>query len=94
MGAQTEEPPKVTTEALSRTPSSDSIPVLGGAKFESDSTYYSPYQIPSEEDESAPATKQQIDSVHEKLGSLLTSTTKYNDVVLKAFMDTNLNQYT
>ncbi|XP_023729214.1 pectinesterase inhibitor 10-like [Lactuca sativa] len=91
--AETEEPPKITTEPLSSTPSSDSNPILRGDDFEFGSTYYSPYQIPSEEDESAPATKQHIDSVHEKLDFLLSSTTKYNDVVLKDFMDTTMNQY-
>ncbi|XP_023754465.1 uncharacterized protein LOC111902886 [Lactuca sativa] len=94
VGAKTEEPPKVTTEPISPTPSSGSNPVLGGAEFEFDSTYYRPYHIPDEEDESAPATKQQIDSIHEKLDSLLDSTTKYNDVVLKAFRDIALNEYT
>ncbi|KAL7587931.1 hypothetical protein Lser_V15G41169 [Lactuca serriola] len=94
VGAKTEEPPKVTTEPISPTLSADSSPVLGGDEFEFDSTYYSPYQIPIEEDESTPATKQQIDSVHEKLDTLIDSTKKYNDVVLKAFMDATLHQYT
>ncbi|XP_023757062.2 classical arabinogalactan protein 9-like [Lactuca sativa] len=47
VGAKTEEPPKVTTEPPSPTPSSDSNPILRGADFEFDSTYYSPYQIPT-----------------------------------------------
>ncbi|XP_023771954.1 pectinesterase inhibitor 10-like [Lactuca sativa] len=94
VGAKTEEPPKVTTEPLSPTPSNESSLVFGGVDFEFDSTYYSPYQIPNEEDESAIATKQHFDSVHEKLDNLIASTKKYNDVVLKAFMDTTLNQYT
>ncbi|XP_023738291.1 uncharacterized protein LOC111886287 [Lactuca sativa] len=58
VGAKIEDPPKVTTEPISPTHSSDSGPILGGAKFEFDSTYYSPYKIPSDEDKSAPATKQ------------------------------------
>ncbi|KAL7618601.1 hypothetical protein Lser_V15G04328 [Lactuca serriola] len=87
VGEKTEEPPNVTTEPLSPTPSSDSNPVLGGADFEFDSTYYSPYRIPSEEDESAPVTKQQIDSVHEKLDSLLASTTKIHRQITAAMDD-------
>ncbi|KAL7602795.1 hypothetical protein Lser_V15G20307 [Lactuca serriola] len=94
VGAKTEESLKVTTEPISPTPSDDSSPVLGRAEFEFDSTYYSAYRIPSKEDESAPTTKQQIDSVHEKLDTLIDSTKKYIDGVLKAFMDTALHQYT
>ncbi|XP_023766125.1 uncharacterized protein LOC111914655 [Lactuca sativa] len=90
-GANIETVPPVTSKPLSPTPSSDSNPILGGAKFEFDSTYYSPYRIPSEEDEYAPTTKKQIDSIHETLDLLIDSTKKYNDVALKSFMDTSLH---
>ncbi|XP_023771185.1 uncharacterized protein LOC111919854 [Lactuca sativa] len=93
VGVKTEDPPKVTIEPISPPPSSESNLVLGGAEFEFDSTYYSPYRIPSEEDESALATKQQIDSVNEKLDALIRSSKKCNDVVMKAFLDTALHQY-
>lgn len=93
VGEMTEDPPKVTTKPLSPTHSSESDPVLGGAEFEFDSTYYNPYRIPSDEDEVTPTTKQQIDIVDEKLDALLDNQKKYNDVLLKAFLDTALQQY-
>ncbi|XP_023734793.1 flocculation protein FLO11-like [Lactuca sativa] len=90
VGAKTEDNPKVTTEPISPTHSSESGPVVGGTDFEFDSTYYNPYRIPSDEDEAAPVTKQQLNSVYEKLDTLIDSTKKYNDVVLIVFMDTSL----
>ncbi|XP_023745757.1 uncharacterized protein LOC111893911 [Lactuca sativa] len=50
-------------------------------------------QIPSDDDESVPTTKQQIDSVNEKLDALVESSKKCNDIVMKAFLDTALHQY-
>ena len=58
VGANTEDPPKVTNKPISPIHSSESSPILGGAEFEFDSTYYSPYRIPSDEDETTPVTKQ------------------------------------
>ncbi|KAL7591142.1 hypothetical protein Lser_V15G35008 [Lactuca serriola] len=93
-GANIETKPPVTSKPLSPSPSTDFGDTLGGANIEFDSNYYSPYRIPTNEEEDAPVTRQQVQSLDEKLDQLLASTRTYNDVVLKAFLDTTFEQYT
>ncbi|XP_023745508.1 pollen-specific leucine-rich repeat extensin-like protein 1 [Lactuca sativa] len=85
----------VTIKPLSPSPSTDFEPILGGENFDFDSTYYSPYRIPSEDnDDDAPVTKLHLKDIHDKLDKLLGSLATYSDVVLNAFLDTTLQQYT
>lgn len=84
----------VITKPPSPSCSTESEPILGGANFEFDSTYYSPYRLPSEDDDEAPLSKQHLQSLHDKLDKLLASPSTYFDVVLKAFLDTDIQQYT
>ncbi|XP_023737467.1 classical arabinogalactan protein 9-like [Lactuca sativa] len=93
-GDNTETKTPVTSKPLSPSPSTDSSPILGGDNFEFDSTYYGPYRLPTDKDEEAPVTKQQVQSLDDKLDRLLASSSKYNDIVLKPFLDTTFEQYT
>lgn len=51
MGANTETKTLVTPKPPSPSPSSDSAPTLGGHNIEFESMYYSPYRLPTDEDE-------------------------------------------
>ncbi|XP_023771707.1 flocculation protein FLO11-like [Lactuca sativa] len=93
-GANSEIKTHVTPKPLSPSPSSDSAPTLGGDSFDFDSAYFSPYRLPTDEDEEAQVTRQQVQSLDEKLDRFLASSSKYNDVVMKAFLDIVFEQYT
>lgn len=67
---------------------------LGGDNDEYDSTYFSPGRLQSDEDTEAPINRQHLDSIHEKLDKLLADTKAYGGVVLKAFVETAIEQYT
>ncbi|XP_023731435.1 uncharacterized protein LOC111879190 [Lactuca sativa] len=70
-GATTGTEPPVTSKALSPTHSTDSGATLSGANDEFDSTYYSPYRLPTDEDDDAPITRQHLQPINEKLDKLL-----------------------
>ncbi|XP_023745445.1 uncharacterized protein LOC111893610 [Lactuca sativa] len=93
-GANIETETPVTPKPLSPSPLNDSASTLGGDNFEFDSTYYSPYRLPTDKDEEAPVTRQKVQGLDDKLDQLLASSSKYNDVVMKAFLDTAFEQYT
>ncbi|KAL7589612.1 hypothetical protein Lser_V15G41251 [Lactuca serriola] len=78
----------------SPTPSSSSGATLGGDDEDYDSLYYSPYRIPTENDVDAPVTSQHIQDIHDKLDRLLADSKAYGSVVLKAFLETAIKQYT
>ncbi|KAL7615919.1 flocculation protein FLO11-like [Lactuca sativa] len=78
----------------SPTPSSASGATLGGDDEDYDSLYYSPYRIPTENDADAPVTSQHIQDIHDKLDRLLADSKAYGSVVLKAFLETAIKQYT
>ncbi|XP_023735871.2 proline-rich receptor-like protein kinase PERK8 [Lactuca sativa] len=63
----------VTTKPLSPSPLTNSKPILGGEHFDFDSTYYSGYRIPSEDDDDASVTKLHLKDIHGKLDNLLGS---------------------
>ncbi|XP_023752112.1 flocculation protein FLO11-like [Lactuca sativa] len=86
--------PPVTSKPLSPNHSTDSGATLGGANDEFDSTYYSPYRLPTDEDDVAPITSQHLQTINEKLDKLLDDNKSYSGVVLKAFLETALEQYT
>ncbi|KAL7611673.1 hypothetical protein Lser_V15G06133 [Lactuca serriola] len=86
--------PPVTSKPLSPTHSTDSGATLGGANDEFDSTYYSPYHLPTDQDDDAPITRQHLQTINEKLDKLLDDNKSYSGVVLKSFLDTALEQYT
>ena len=90
----TETEPPIITKPLSPTNSTDSGATLGGQNDEYDSTYFSPYRLLTDEDDDAPITRQHLQSIHEKLDTLITDSRAYSGVVLKAFIDTTLEQYT
>ncbi|XP_023731205.1 pollen-specific leucine-rich repeat extensin-like protein 1 [Lactuca sativa] len=48
----------------------------------------------SDEDTKAPINRQHLDSIHENLDTLLADTKAYGGVVLKAFVETSIAQYT
>ncbi|KAL7600247.1 hypothetical protein Lser_V15G21793 [Lactuca serriola] len=82
-GATTETEPPVTSKPISPSPSTDSDPTLGGATDEFDSIYYSPYTLPTNDDDEAP-------SIDEKLDNLLYANKSYNDTSaakVNAFVD-------
>ncbi|XP_023747966.1 flocculation protein FLO11-like [Lactuca sativa] len=92
-GVTTKTEPPVITKPLSPSHSTDSGATLGGANDEYDSTYFSPYRLPTDEDDDAPITSQHLQSIHEKLDKLLDDSKSYSGVVIKAFLDT-AQQYT
>ncbi|KAL7604293.1 hypothetical protein Lser_V15G18964 [Lactuca serriola] len=53
-----------------------------------------PYRIPIENDADAPVTSQHIQDIHDKLDRLLADRKAYGSVVLKAFLETAIKQYT
>ncbi|XP_023749557.1 uncharacterized protein PB18E9.04c-like [Lactuca sativa] len=93
-GATIETEPPVITKPLSPTNSTNSGATLGGQNDEFDSTYFSPYKLPTDEDDDAPITRQHLQSIHEKLDTLIIDSNAYNGVALKGFIDTTLEQYT
>ncbi|XP_023737424.1 uncharacterized protein LOC111885390 [Lactuca sativa] len=84
----------IINKPLSPTHSTDSGATLGGENDEYDLTYFSPYRLPTDEDDDAPVTSQHLQSINEKLDRLLEDNKAYSGVVLKAFLDTALEQYT
>ncbi|XP_023760257.1 uncharacterized protein PB18E9.04c-like [Lactuca sativa] len=85
---------------LSPTHSTDTVATLGGENDEYDSTYFSPYRFPTDEDDDTPITSQHLQSINEKLDRLLEDNKAYSarkhsrySVVLKAFLETTLEQY-
>ncbi|XP_023734999.1 flocculation protein FLO11-like [Lactuca sativa] len=93
-GATTTTKTPVPTKPLSPTNSTDSSATLGGENDEYDSTYFSPHRLPSDEDNDAPLNSQHLQSIHEKLDRLLEDIKAYSGVVLKAFVETAIEQYT
>ncbi|XP_052627004.1 uncharacterized protein LOC111900825 [Lactuca sativa] len=93
MGADTEAEPPVISKPFSPSPSTDSGDTLGGDNVEFDSTYYSPYRLPTDDDEESHVSRQQLQSIVDKLDQLLASKKSYHDVVLKDFMDTAFEQW-
>ncbi|XP_023734775.1 uncharacterized protein LOC111882635 [Lactuca sativa] len=93
-GALTVSKTPVLTLPPSPTKSTDSGATLGRDNDEYDSTYFSPYRLQSDEDIEAPINRQHLDSIHEKLDKLLADTKAYGGVVLKAFVETAIEQYT
>ncbi|XP_023754897.1 uncharacterized protein LOC111903350 [Lactuca sativa] len=93
-GAPTETEPPVITKPISPTHSTESGATLGGDNDEYDSTYFSPYRLQSDEDTDTPINRQHLQSIHEKLDKLLADNKAYGGVVLKAFVETTIDQYT
>ncbi|KAL7592155.1 hypothetical protein Lser_V15G35167 [Lactuca serriola] len=93
-GASTVSDTPVITIPPSPTQSTGSGATLGGDNDECDSTYFSPYRLQSDEDTEAPINRQHLDRIHEKLDKLLADTEAYGGVVLKAFVETAIEQYT
>ncbi|KAL7588513.1 hypothetical protein Lser_V15G41268 [Lactuca serriola] len=84
----------VISKTLSPIHSTEFGNTLGGDNDEYDSTYFSPYRLQSDEDTDAPVNQQHLHSIHEKLDQLLADTKTYGGVVLKAFLETAIEQYT
>ncbi|XP_023739769.1 uncharacterized protein LOC111887864 [Lactuca sativa] len=91
-GATTTTKTPVITKPLSPANSTDSGATLGGENDEYDSRYFGPYRLPSDEDNDAPVNSQHLQSIHEKLDHLLEDSKAYSGVVLKAFMETAIEQ--
>ncbi|XP_023770501.1 flocculation protein FLO11-like [Lactuca sativa] len=89
----TTEPP-VFTKPLSPTKSNDYCATLGGENDEYDSTYFGPYRLPSDEDNDDPVSSHHLQGIHDKLDRLLEDNKAYSGVVLKAFLETAIEQYT
>ncbi|XP_023770516.1 flocculation protein FLO11-like [Lactuca sativa] len=92
-GAPTVSDTPVITIPPSPTQSTGSGATLGGDNDEYVSTYFSPYRLQSDEDTEAPINHQHLASIHEKLDKLLADTQAYGGVVLKAFVETAIEQY-
>ncbi|KAL7609583.1 hypothetical protein Lser_V15G13547 [Lactuca serriola] len=48
-------------------------PLLGGENMTFDSVYYSPFQVQSDDDDDAPVTKRHLQELHDKIDSLIAS---------------------
>ncbi|XP_023746786.1 uncharacterized protein LOC111894938 [Lactuca sativa] len=93
-GATTATTTPIDTKLPSPTQSNDSGATLGGDDEEFDSIYYSPYRLQSDDETDAPVSCKQIQGIHEKLDRLLADSKAYGGVVLKAFLETTIEQYT
>ncbi|XP_023748912.2 pollen-specific leucine-rich repeat extensin-like protein 2 [Lactuca sativa] len=93
-GATTVTKTPIIHKPLSPTHSTDSGATLGGENDEYDSTYFSPYRLPTDDDADAPITTQHLQNINEKLDRLLEDSKAYSGEVLKAFLETALEQYT
>lgn len=95
MGAPTfqTEPPTFQTEyPTSPSPSSESDTILGGEYLNFKSTYFSPYRVQSDDDEDAPVTKRNLKDLHNKLDTLIASTSTsssgYFEVAVLGILET------
>ncbi|XP_052622726.1 pollen-specific leucine-rich repeat extensin-like protein 1 [Lactuca sativa] len=93
-GAPTVSETPATPIPPSPTKSTDSGATLGVDNDEYDSTHFSPYRLQLDEDTEGPINRQHLDSIHEKLDKLLADTKAYGGVVLKAFVEAAIEQYT
>ncbi|KAL7582391.1 hypothetical protein Lser_V15G42272 [Lactuca serriola] len=64
----TEPPPSSPTHSAD-----NEEPFLGGENMTFDSVYYSPYQVQIDDDDDAPVTKKHLKEIHEKIDSLIAS---------------------
>ncbi|KAL7591659.1 pollen-specific leucine-rich repeat extensin-like protein 2 [Lactuca sativa] len=90
----TTEPPP-TSKPLSPTQSTEITPILGGEDVEFDSTYFSPYQVQSDDDDNEPVTKRYLKVVNEKLDQLLSSSSSgtYSKAALKALFSSVVTEH-
>ncbi|KAL7587460.1 hypothetical protein Lser_V15G39921 [Lactuca serriola] len=85
------EPTTTTTETpVSPPPSSPAHasegeePFLGGEDMTFDSVYYSPFQLQSDDDEDAPITKKHLKELHDKIDSLIASSSTSQSSISEA----------
>ncbi|XP_023747862.2 uncharacterized protein LOC111896073 [Lactuca sativa] len=90
----TTEPPP-SSKPLSPTPSTETTPILGSEDLEFDSTYFSPFQVQSNDDDDEPVTKRHLKAVNDNLDQLLLSSSygAYSDVALKALFSSVVAEY-
>ncbi|KAL7586307.1 hypothetical protein Lser_V15G38798 [Lactuca serriola] len=97
---QTTQPdPTYTTEPPASPPpsspghaSEEEEPLLGGENMTFDSVYYSPFQVQSDEDDDAPVTKRHLQELHDKIDSLIasssTSQSSLSEAAVQKIVDT------
>ncbi|XP_023734577.1 uncharacterized protein LOC111882443 [Lactuca sativa] len=93
-GATTVTETPVVTKPFYPIHSTNSGATFGGENDEYDSTYFSPYRLPTDDDIDTPFTTQHLQEIHEKPDCLLDDSKAYSGVVLKAFLETAIDQYT
>ncbi|KAL7585290.1 hypothetical protein Lser_V15G44552 [Lactuca serriola] len=59
-------------------------PFLGGEDMTFDSVYYSPFQVQSDDDDDAPVTKRHLKELHDKIDSLITSSSTSQSSISEA----------
>ena len=93
-GATTATETPIITKPHSPTNSTDSGATLGGEDEDFDSIYFSPYMLPTDDDVDVPVTSQHLQGINDKLDRLLEDSKAYGGVVLKAFLEIAIEQYT
>ncbi|KAL7609412.1 hypothetical protein Lser_V15G13559 [Lactuca serriola] len=84
------EPTHTTEPPVSPPPSSpaheseEEEPLLGGENMNFDSVYYSPFQVQSDDDDDAPVTKRHLKELHDKIDSLIASSSTYQSSISEA----------
>ncbi|KAL7614214.1 hypothetical protein Lser_V15G07192 [Lactuca serriola] len=79
----TKPPPSPPPSSLAKS-TEDEEPFLGGEDMTFDSVYYSPYQVQSDDDEDAPVTKKHLKELHEKIDSLIASSSSSQSTISEA----------
>ena len=59
-----------------------------------DSVYYSPYQVQSDDDDDAPVTKKHLKELHEKIDSLIASSSSSRSTISEAAIQGLVDSFT
>ncbi|KAL7609467.1 hypothetical protein Lser_V15G13968 [Lactuca serriola] len=72
----------------------DEEPFLGGEDMTFDSVYYSPFQVQSDDDDDAPVTKKHLKELHEKIDSLMASSSSSQSSISEAAIQRIVDAFT
>ncbi|KAL7601420.1 hypothetical protein Lser_V15G24050 [Lactuca serriola] len=91
----TTEPPPSPPPSYPAHSADNEEPFLGGENMTFDSVYYSPYQIHSDDDDDAPVTKKHLKELHEKIDSLIASSSSTSQsTISEAAIQVNIDTFT
>ncbi|KAL7606592.1 hypothetical protein Lser_V15G17506 [Lactuca serriola] len=80
----TTEPPTSPTPSSPAHAAESEEPFLGGEDMTFDSVYYSPFQVQSDDDDDAPVTKKHLKELHDKIDSLIASSSSSQSTISEA----------